>query len=442
MPSTEVRVLGPIEVVGDAGGVPLADKQARLLAALVLADGQSRGVDELVEAIWEGSAPASARKLVQVYVSQLRKGLPAGIEIATQQGGYALSLEPDTLDSARFDGFSESRMRRSERNAALALSLVDRALALWRGRAYGELAYEDFAHAESERLEELRLGAIEARLAAQLELGRHAEVLAEALKHAEEHALRDRAHELVMLALYRCGRQADALDHYARFRTFLADELGLEPGQPLRELQRRILQQDSQLDVAAGAGARTALPAPPNPLVGRERELALLRDLLERRESRLIVLTGAGGSGKTRLGLELARQVAATYANGVVVVELAPLRDDTPCFPPSRTRSTSESKPTRTLSTPSSRRSARRSSSCSSTTRSTCATLLPRTPTSWHAFRGSRFSSRAGRSSTCPGSTSSRSPRSTRTPPSSSSRSAHARSDQGSCSSPTRGGRT
>jgi predicted ATPase/DNA-binding SARP family transcriptional activator len=334
MPMADVRVLGPFEVVGDTGGVQLADKQARLLAALVLADEKSRGIDELVDAIWGRSAPASARKLVQVYVSQLRRRLPAGIEIATRQGGYALSLEPDALDAWRFERLlRESDEALGVGNAALALSLVDRALALWRGRAYGDLGYEDFAHAESERLEELRLSAIEARLAAQLELGRHAEVLPQALKHADEHALRDRAHELALVALYRCGRQAEALDHYARLRMLIADELGLEPSQTLRELQRRILQQDPELDVAADASAPVELPASPNPLVGRESELAMLRDLLERRESRLIVLTGAGGSGKTRLGLELARQVAGTYANGVVLVELAPLRDDALVLP-------------------------------------------------------------------------------------------------------------
>ena len=321
-------MLGPLEVVGEAGSVSLAEKPARLLAVLVLAEGQTLGVDELVEAVWGGSAPASARKLVQVYVSQLRKVLPDAIQIATRQRGYALPLDVETLDAARFERLvRESDDALGAENAALALTLVERALSLWRGRAYGELAYEDVARAESERLDELRLAAVETRLEAQLELGRHGEALAEALAHAEDNALRERAHELTMLALYRSGRQADALEHYATFRARLDEELGLEPGQPLRDLQRLILQQGPSLDVVAGTPASVVLPMPPNPLVGRERELEALRALLDRRDSRLIVLTGAGGSGKTRLALEVARRVAGSYANGAALVELAPLRD-------------------------------------------------------------------------------------------------------------------
>ena len=328
MAAADVRVLGPVELVGEDGAIALAGKHARLLAALLVADGRACGVDELVDAVWDGSAPASARKLVQIYVSQLRKVLPVGLEIATRPGAYAAALAPDALDAARFERLlSEAIAAREAGNPALALSLADRALSLWRGRAYGELAYDDFARGESERLEELRLVAIEERLAAQLELGGAAEVLGEVLAHADENGLRERAHELAMLALYRCGRQADALEHYATFRARLDDELGLEPGSTLRELQRRILKQDPELDVEIDTQAGVALPVPPNPLVGRERELEALHTLLERRDSRLIVLTGAGGSGKTRLALEVARQVAGSYANGVVLVELAPLRD-------------------------------------------------------------------------------------------------------------------
>jgi predicted ATPase/DNA-binding SARP family transcriptional activator len=329
MAAGEVRVLGPVEVVGDEGAVSLAGKQARLLAALLVAEGKTRGTDELVEAIWDGSAPASARKLVQVYISQLRKVLPEDVAIETRQGGYTASVTRDALDAARFERLlRESGEAREAGNAALALSLANRALGLWRGRAYGELAYEEFARAESERLEELQRDAVEERIAAFVDLGRHDEVLGDVLAHAQQNAFRERAHELAMLALYRCGRQADALEHYSGFRARLDEDLGLEPGPALRELQRRILQQDPELDVAGDAqAADIALPLPPNPLVGRERDLEALHTLLERRDSRLIVLTGAGGSGKTRLALEVARVVAGSYANGVVLVELAPLRD-------------------------------------------------------------------------------------------------------------------
>ena len=198
---TEVRVLGPVEVVGDGRLVHLGAKHTRLFAALLVADGRACGLDELVEAVWNGSPPRSARKLVQVYVSQLRKELPAGIQIVTRQTAYAAELAAESLDAARFELLlPECAAARRDGNAALAASLADQALSVWRGRAYGDLAYEEFARAESERLEELRLVAVEERLDALLALGRHAEVLGEAIAHAEEHVYRERAHELAMVA--------------------------------------------------------------------------------------------------------------------------------------------------------------------------------------------------------------------------------------------------
>ena len=328
MPAIEVRVLGPIDVVGEDGSIPLAGKQARLLAALVVAGGRACGIDELVEAVWDGSAPPSARKLVQVYISQLRKALPE-LQLVTRGGAYALELDREGLDAARFEGLlDECRSTRRDGNPALTVSLAERALALWRGRAYGELAYEEPWRAESDRLEELQLVAREERLDAQLALGRHEEILGEALALAEASPFRERVHELAMLALYRCGRQTDALDHFAAAHARLRDELGLEPGPALRDLQRRILQHDPELDLARGGGRMpSSLPAPPNPLIGRERELGELQALLERRDARLVVLTGAGGTGKTRLALEAARRLESGYANGVLLVELASIQD-------------------------------------------------------------------------------------------------------------------
>jgi predicted ATPase/DNA-binding SARP family transcriptional activator len=330
MPGAEARVLGPVEIANDEGAtVPLPAKQTRLLAALLVAEGRAWEPDELVEAVWSGSPPASARNLVQVYVSQLRKALPAGIEVVTRGHAYAVELDDELLDAKRFERLlDESAAARRDGNAALAASLAEQALALWRGRAYGELAYDDFARTESDRLQELRLVALEERLNAQLALGRHQEVVGEALALATKHPHRERVHELVMLALYRCGRQTEALEHYAAFRASVSEELGLEPGPALNDLQRRILQQDPDLALAADPGELVAaLPVPPNPLVGRRRELDELAALLARRDARLIVLTGAGGSGKTRLALEAVRRAAGSYANGAALVDLAPLRD-------------------------------------------------------------------------------------------------------------------
>jgi predicted ATPase/DNA-binding SARP family transcriptional activator len=326
----DICVLGPVEVVGEAGAVRLPGlKQRRLLTALVVDAGKTTAVDVLVDAVWHDAPPPSAAKLVQVYVSQLRKVLAEGVRIETRGGGYSLELDPHALDAARFERLlAEGTAARRDGNSELALSLLGRALALWRGAAYGEFAYDDFARAEAERLEELRMVALEERFEAGLALGRHAELLPELVSIAAEQPLRERLQVQAMLALYRCGRQAGALELYSAARARLHDELGLEPGGELREVQRRILQHDPSLEVArAQESSATSLPVPANPLLGRERELAELGELLLRDDVRLLVLTGAGGSGKTRLALETAREMAAWFANGAAFVELAPLRD-------------------------------------------------------------------------------------------------------------------
>ena len=327
----EIRVLGPLEIVGEQGNLALpALKERQLLAALLVAPGTMRSSDVLMDALWGASAPRSAPKLLQVYVSKLRKVLPASARIRSQGSGYTLELADGVLDADRFERLlAEGRDAARAGNPALAASLLRRALALWRGPAYGDLGYEEFAHAEAERLEELRLVATEERIEAELALGRHAEFLPELRSLVSANPLRERLQAQAMLALYRSDRQSEALELYSATRRHLHEELGLEPGAALRDLQRRILQHDPKLAGAPGAeGApRTVLPVPPNPLLGRERELAELRELLRRDGVRLLVLTGAGGSGKTRLAIEAARESAPSFANGAAFVELAPVRD-------------------------------------------------------------------------------------------------------------------
>jgi predicted ATPase/DNA-binding SARP family transcriptional activator len=326
----EIRVLGAIEIVADEGPVALgALQQRRLLAALATHAGETRSADLLIEALWNAAAPPSAAKVLQIYVSRLRKVLPATVRIRTRGAGYALELEDGSLDAARFERLlNEGREAMSLENPLLAASLLGRALALWRGSAYGEFAYEQFVRGEAERLEELRLVAVEGLIEAELALGRHAKRLPELRSLAAEHPSRERLQAQAMLALYRCGRHSEALDLYATTRAWLDEELGLEPSAELRELQRRILQHDPGLALSPTAETPPSLlPAPPNGLLGRERELSDLRDLLTRDDVRLLVLTGAGGSGKTRLALEAARETAASFANGAAFVELGPLRD-------------------------------------------------------------------------------------------------------------------
>jgi predicted ATPase/DNA-binding SARP family transcriptional activator len=327
----EIRVLGPLEIVGEQGAAAaLAPKERQLFAALLVEAGSTRSSDVLVDALWGASPPRSAPALLHVYVSKLRKVLPASVRIRTQGSGYALELEDGVLDAARFERLlAEGREAAGGGNPTLAASLLQRALALWRGQAYGDLAYEEFARTEAERLEELRLAALEERIEADLELGRHVELLPELGNLASANPLRERLQAQAMLAFYRSGRQSEALERYAAARRHLHDELGLEPGAELRSLQRRILQHDPTLYCAPAdqepMGA--SLPTPPNPLLGRERELAELGALLRRNDVRLLVLTGAGGSGKTRLAFEAARQCARLFANGAAFVELAPVHD-------------------------------------------------------------------------------------------------------------------
>jgi predicted ATPase/DNA-binding SARP family transcriptional activator len=325
----EIRVLGPVGLVGTREPAPVtALKQRRLLAALVSRVGDACSTDFLIDAVWGPSPPASAEKLLQVYVSQLRK-LVHPARIRRRGASYALDLSEGSVDAMRFERLlGEGKAALKDANPALAASLFRRSLALWRGEAYGEFAYEEFARGEAERLEELRLSALEEWFEAGLALGRHTDLLPELSRLAAEQPLRERVHGQMMLALYRCGRQGEALDLYAALRRRLRDELGLEPAPELRRLQRRILQHHP--DVAAPSAepeTLAKLPVPPNRLLGRERELQELRTLLARDDVRLLVLTGAGGSGKTRLALEAARQSAGSFANGAVFVALAPVHD-------------------------------------------------------------------------------------------------------------------
>ena len=282
--------------------------------------------------MWPTGPPASAGRLIHVYVSQLRKALPE-TRIATVAPGYALEVREGELDSARFEhGLEEGRSALVDGNAPLAAALLGRALALWRGPALADVAYESFARAEAMRLDELRLVAQEERLAAEVAAGRHEAALAELRALVAQHPLRERPRAQLMLALYRHGRQVDALEVYRAGRTALRDELGLEPGVELRDLERAILSHDPAL--ASPAPPPVAeLPTPPNPLIGRERELAELGRLVRQHDTRLLTLTGAGGSGKSRLALALARATAASFANGAVLVDLASLRDHTLFLP-------------------------------------------------------------------------------------------------------------
>jgi DNA-binding SARP family transcriptional activator len=246
-PELEVRLLGPIEV--ERGGEPVAlggQKPRALLAVLALEPGRVVSVDRLVEALWPGEPPGTAPHAVQVYVSQLRKTV--GPVIATRAPGYVLDVDPDRVDAHRFSLLAQEGRTALEADDAVAAEAVLReSLALWRGPALADFLYEPFAQTEIARLEELRTTTLEERIEADLALGRHAELVSELEALVQAQPLRERPRAQLMLALYRSGRQADALAAYRDARDTLVDELGIEPGPELKELEAAILRQDNSL---------------------------------------------------------------------------------------------------------------------------------------------------------------------------------------------------
>ena len=245
----DFRILGPLEVLEGRELLHLSGgKQRTLLVLLLLHNGESVSTERLIDVLWGERPPASAANSVHVYVSQLRKLLGEG-RLATNGGGYALALGADELDAGRFEGMlGEGRMLLAQGEPEAAASILTEALGLWRGPPLVDFSYEEFALGEIARLEELRLQATEERIDADLALGRAATVVAELEALVRTHALRERLRGQLMFALYRVGRQAEALDVYRDGRRTLADELGLEPGPALQQLERSILNHDSALD--------------------------------------------------------------------------------------------------------------------------------------------------------------------------------------------------
>jgi YVTN family beta-propeller protein len=249
----DFRILGPFEVVDGDRQVTLGGpRQRALLAMLLLRRGEAVSSDRLISQLWAERPPMTAAKIVQGYVSQLRKAIGDDL-LLTRVGGYVLAVAAEQVDADRF----EQRITEGRRSLALgddarARDLLCSALELWRGEALADMAYESFAQAEIVRLEELKLGALEDRIDADLKLGTHRELVGELDALAREHPGRERLLAQLMLGLYRSGRQSEALSAYRRGRQALSDELGLEPGSELRVLEQRILNQDPALDLTVG----------------------------------------------------------------------------------------------------------------------------------------------------------------------------------------------
>jgi predicted ATPase/DNA-binding SARP family transcriptional activator len=345
MSATSFGVLGPVEI--RRGDRLLPGQTARhraTLAALLVDVGRTVAVDVLADRVWSGQPPTSASGTLQALISRLRRELEPDAQpgrwtlLLTRDPGYVLAADPGDVDAVRF-----GRLLRSARELAGrddvegARAAVAEGLALWRGPAYADVS-ATFAVEESERLEQLRLDARELAAELDLRLGRHAGIVDDLQELVRAKPLREGLRASLMLALYRAGRQAEALEVYAEGRALLADELGVDPGRALQDLHGRILRQDAALAAPDRAGAPPPAPPPSTPaalptaplpvpltaFVGRAEELAALAGALA--AQRLVTLVGPGGSGKTRLALEAARRRPAG-SPPAALVELAGVED-------------------------------------------------------------------------------------------------------------------
>ena len=352
--NVEFAILGPLEVRAATGAVPIRRGLPRtLLIALLLRPGQTVSSDMLVELLWGDDLPRNPANALQIQISYLRKALagrePEGAAVLeTRAGGYAFVVDPSNVDAHRFEQaiheFEQVDSLRSTESLTAALTEVEGALSLWRGDALEDVADAHFARGEITRLDELRWAATERRIGLLLRLGRHGDAVGLLAELVQRLPLRERFHEQLVLALYRSGRQAEALRAYEDARRTLVEELGLDPGPELRQLEQAVLRHDPALDWAppaavgipgpsietvspAPAPASSAssigrLPIPVSPLIGRDDEVTRVADLLV--EHRALTLTGPAGAGKTRLAIAVA---ARTSAVSIWYVDLSPIDD-------------------------------------------------------------------------------------------------------------------
>jgi DNA-binding SARP family transcriptional activator len=310
--AVEFRILGTFEVWHEGRPVHVEGaKERALLAFLSLHAGEPVSVDRLIDELWGDSPPATARKSVQVRVAGLRRALPGNV-LVTRGDAYLVRLEPNQLDLQRFEQLlSDGSDALAAGDPAAARATLDEALALWRGPPLADFAYESFAQGAIARLEEMRVHALELRIEAQLELGVHARVILELEALVAAHPFRERLRAQLMLALYRDGRQVEALDVYRRTREEFVAELGIEPGPALQTLEQAILRQDPTLELAAPE--RSVLVAPQD--ARRHGELIALAEPLATRPRRELILARLVASGAD---LEASAALANEHRNALV----------------------------------------------------------------------------------------------------------------------------
>jgi predicted ATPase/DNA-binding SARP family transcriptional activator len=326
----DVKLLGPLEVT--ASGEPVqfeGAKQRALFTLLALRAPKAVSADELVEALWGDHPPTGPAQALQKQISRLRHRLGESSELRHRPSGYALEIDSQAVDIHRFEALVErARLAFEQSDIARAVRHLRAALALWRGTALADHRSEDFALRDIARLEELRAEAIEERVAADLASGHDADLIGEIQALVAEHPLRERLRAHLMVALYRAGRQAEALETMREARALLVGDLGIEPGPELRRLERMILSHDPDLMGGRRPALRAPpLPAPPNAMIGRGGELVAVTALLVRPEVRLVTLIGPGGVGKTRLAIAAAQAIEDRFPGGVVHVDLVGAED-------------------------------------------------------------------------------------------------------------------
>lgn len=308
MEPPQFRVLGPVEVAGGDGPIDLGSPRQQTVLALLLAHpNRVVSTDRLILEVWGETASDKAKHSLQTYISNLRRVLGGVIE--TRRPGYLIHIDPHQLDSLAFEQAGP-----------------EDALKLWRGEPFAGLTdASPMLQAEAGRLSELRLSLLEARLEENLAAGQHDTIVGELEQLTVQYPLRERFWSFLMLALYRSGRQSEALRAYRDARKTLGEQLGIEPSLELQELEERILLHDRELTWEPERGPQHNLPTQISSFVGRESQLIEVSKLLE--ESRLVTVTGPGGSGKTRLALEVAQSLLDRFRDGVWLIPLAALSD-------------------------------------------------------------------------------------------------------------------
>jgi predicted ATPase/DNA-binding SARP family transcriptional activator len=338
----DIRLFGPVELADAGTPVPLGGPRLRtLFGLLALRVPEVVSRDALIEGIWDCTPPSNASTTLRAHVSYLRRATAAtDVAIVTRAPGYALAVPTESVDVHRFEeDMFRSRVAAAAGRIEECIAHLRAALRLWRGEPLAGCEPGVWARAEVTRLQELRLHATEELCAAELILGQHAQAAAELESLVTRYPLRERLWELLMRALFQGGRQGDALRAFRRARARLIEDLGVEPGEPLRRLEAAILRGDVRArDERGGADPLTAvvgqrvhepvadsLPAPLTSLVDRAGETAAVGELL--RHNRLVTLTGPGGCGKTRLAIAVATEVSAGYADGVRFLDLSAVSD-------------------------------------------------------------------------------------------------------------------